>query len=115
MLGTAMDSKGRSFERAGYLLLAAALAACSGDDDVPAPGSAGQACNPEAIGTDGCDPTSVCVVQTGVCHSDCAQEACAGKCSDYFSPIVEDSFSVCFSPDETVPGERTVANPTRRP
>jgi hypothetical protein len=95
--------------------MAVSLAACGDDydydDDIPPPGSAGQACNPDAIGTDGCDETSVCVVQKGVCHPDCAQETCTGKCAKYFSPIIEDSFSVCFAPEEKVPGERTGANP----
>jgi len=99
------------------LLAALALVACgseSEDDDFPLPGSTGEACNPEAVGTDGCDPTSVCVVQSGVCHGDCAQETCKGTCSDYFSPIVERTFSVCFAGGEAVPAGRTVAKPQRR-
>jgi hypothetical protein len=106
-----MVSTQRGFRHAGWLLVVVSLLACGNDDDIPPPGSAGQACNPDAIGTDGCDETSVCVVQTGVCHADCAQEACTGKCSRYFSPIIENSFSVCFSAEEAVPGERTGANP----
>jgi hypothetical protein len=112
----------RSFRIAGWVLLLTALAACGSEDEddddydydeSQAPGSTGQTCNPDAIGTDGCDPTSVCVVQTGVCHADCAQEACSGKCSDYFSPIVKATLSVCFSETEAVPGQRTPANPHR--
>ena len=101
----------------GCLLLAIALAACGNDDaddDIPLPGRTGQSCNPEAFGTDGCDPTSVCVVQTDACHADCAQEACTGTCSDYFSPIVERTLSVCFAEGEAVPGQRTVAKPRPR-
>src|SRR5687767_13194808 len=100
MLRSAMASKWRALRTAGCLLALASLAACSDDDDfddddIPAPASAGQACIPEALGTDGCDEISVCVVQTGVCHADCAQAACAGRCARYFSPIIEHSFSVC--------------------
>jgi hypothetical protein len=119
MLPSAMASSWHAFRTAGCLLLASSLAACSDDDevygdDIPPPASAGKACIPEAVGTDGCDAISVCVVENGVCHADCDQAACDGQCARYFSPIIEASFSVCFAADEAVPGARTGANPRPR-
>ena len=111
----AMKSTWHASRAAGCLLLLAQLAACGDwEEEVALPGSTGEPCNPEAAGTDGCDMTSVCVVQKGVCHADCAQEPCTGTCSDYFSPIVERSLSVCFAVGEPVPGARTPASPSPR-
>jgi hypothetical protein len=110
-----MVSNWRVVHAAGCWVTAISLMAC-GDEyeyEVSPPGSAGQSCNPQATWTDGCDETSVCVVQTGLCHADCDQAACAGSCSDYFSPIIERRFSVCVLEGQTIP-ERRAAEPHRR-
>jgi hypothetical protein len=106
-----MASRWRLVRYACCALVVSVLAACSDEDEIGIPGSAGEACNPEAWGTDGCDRTSVCVVESNVCRPDCAQEACGSSCSDYFSPIIGDTFSVCFEPTDVIPPGRKAADP----
>jgi hypothetical protein len=92
------------------LVLAALLTllACSSGADNP-PGSVGQPCNPNAEG-DGCDSSSVCITETDICYSNCANVSCLkGSCEDYQSQL-EGDVSVCVPDGMTLP-EQTTSNP----
>jgi len=83
----------------GIAAVLPAFAGCSGSSAGPntTPGAAGETCNPNASGTDGCNTSSVCVTQYDVCYPDCSEVSCPnGTCTTYYSSIEQTSYSVCF-------------------
>ncbi|HWZ91452.1 MAG TPA: hypothetical protein VNW92_21470 [Polyangiaceae bacterium] len=90
----------------GFLLILGLLLGLVGCSSAPdtTPGSNGQACNSNASGTDGCNATTVCVVEDNVCRPDCSQVSCeGGSCSPYYSPHEDKMFSVCFPAGQSPP------------
>jgi len=66
------------------------------------PGAAGEECNFDAEGTDGCDAVSIC--SSGICHQLCSSpnpaspECGGGACSTFERTFTGEQFTACENP-----------------
>lgn len=94
-----MISKHRFFPTLVVALAAvAAFPSCKNTD----PGAAGEPCNFDAPGTDGCDAISACI--GGTCYATCSSpsksssECAGGGCVAYVRADTGQTFNACFTP-----------------
>ncbi len=81
-----------------HIVLLSFVCACADTE----PGAAGEPCNFDAEGTDGCDAVSICI--SGTCHKVCSAESASspecggGACSTWQRTYTGDSFTACQDP-----------------